>query len=47
MADPSHILNYQPINISNDISYKEQSIDILDTKEQVLRRRVAPLVKVR
>ena len=26
MADPSHILDYQPIRISKDMSYKEQSM---------------------
>ena len=46
MADPSHVLDYQPIQIANDMSYEEQPMEILDRKEQVLRRRVIPLVKV-
>ncbi|KAH9802786.1 MJK13.9 protein [Citrus sinensis] len=40
IADPSHILDYQPIRISKDMSYKEQSMEILDKKEQALRKRV-------
>ena len=47
IANPSHILDYQPIQISNDMSYEEQPLEILDMKEQVLRKRVIPLVKVR
>ncbi|KAH9802787.1 MJK13.9 protein [Citrus sinensis] len=46
IADPSHILDYQPIRISKDMSYKEQSMEILDKKEQALRKRVRPLAKV-
>ena len=46
MAYPSHVLYYRPIQISNDMSYREQPIEILDRKEQVLRKRVIPLVKV-
>lgn len=46
IADPSHILDYQPIRISKDMSYKEQSMEILDKKEQALRKRVIPLAKV-
>ena len=47
MDDPSHVLDYQPIQITNDMSYEEQPMEILDRKEQVLRRRVIHLVKVR
>lgn len=46
MVDPSHVLDYRPIQISNDMSYKKQPIEILDRKEQVLRKRAIPLVKV-
>lgn len=47
MADPSHVLDYQPIQIANDMSYEEQPMEIIDRKEQVLRRRVISFVKVR
>ena len=46
VADPSHVLDYQPIHISEDMSYEEQPIEIVDRKEQILRSRVIPLVKV-
>ncbi|KAH9722972.1 Endonuclease [Citrus sinensis] len=47
IADPSHVLDYQPIQITEDMSYEEQPIEIVDRNEQVLRNRVIPLVKVR
>ncbi|KAH9671101.1 hypothetical protein KPL70_017221 [Citrus sinensis] len=46
VADPSHVLDYQLIQISEDMSYEEQPIEIVDRKEQILRSRVIPLVKV-
>lgn len=46
LADHSHVLDYQPIQISNDMSYEEQLMEVPDMKEQVLRRRVIPSVKV-
>lgn len=47
IADPLHVLDYQPIQINEDMSYEEQPIEIVDRDEQVLRNRVIPLVKVR
>ncbi|XP_044503441.1 uncharacterized protein LOC123224028 [Mangifera indica] len=47
LADLSHVLDYQPIQISEDFSYEEQALEIIDRKEQFLRNRVIPLVKVR
>ncbi|KAH9665582.1 Endonuclease [Citrus sinensis] len=47
IADPLHVLDYQPIQINEDMSYEEQPIEIVDRNEQVLRNRVIPLVKVR
>ena len=44
MVDPSHVLDYQPIQITNDMSYEEQPMEILERNEQVLRRRVISLV---
>ena len=46
IADPSYVLDYQPIQVSENMSYEEQPIEIVDLKEQVLRSRVIPLVKV-
>lgn len=47
MADPSHVLDYQPIHMSNHMSYEEQLIEVQDKKEQVLRGKVIHLLKVR
>ncbi|XP_075649948.1 uncharacterized protein LOC142620469 [Castanea sativa] len=46
MPDPSHVLEYEPINVREDLSYEEQPVQILDRKEQVLRSRNISLVKV-
>ncbi|TXG73219.1 hypothetical protein EZV62_001798 [Acer yangbiense] len=46
MADPSHVLNYRPIQISQDMTYEEHPLKILDWKQQVLRSRVFSFVKV-
>ncbi|CAL9024766.1 unnamed protein product [Prunus brigantina] len=43
---PSHILESQPIELKDDLSYVEQPVQILDWKMQVLRSREIPLVKV-
>lgn len=37
IADPFHALDYQPIQISNAMTYEEQRVEIVDKKEQVLR----------
>lgn len=47
IANPSHVLDYQPIQISEDMSYEKEPIEIVDRKEQVLRTRITILVKVR
>uniref|UniRef100_A0A2N9IMJ0 RNA-directed DNA polymerase n=1 Tax=Fagus sylvatica TaxID=28930 RepID=A0A2N9IMJ0_FAGSY len=46
IPDPSHILDFQPIQIREDLTYDEQPIKILDHKEQVLRRRTIRFVQV-
>ncbi|XP_044478091.1 probable disease resistance protein At4g27220 [Mangifera indica] len=46
LAYPSHVLDYQPIQISEDLSYEEQALEVIDRKKQFLRNRVIPLVKV-
>lgn len=44
--DPDHILEQQPVTIKDDVTYEEVPIQIVDRKEQVLRRRTIPFVKV-
>lgn len=46
MYDSSHILEVEPLEVQEDLSYKEQLVQILDHKEKVLRSKVIPLVKV-
>ena len=46
IADPSHVLQEQPISLTRDLSYEEEPVQILDRKEQVLRNKTIRLVKV-
>ncbi|GAV85944.1 Chromo domain-containing protein [Cephalotus follicularis] len=46
MANPSHVLRAEPIRVRQDLSFDEQPIEILDYKEQILRTKTIPLVKV-
>ncbi|KAI5356472.1 hypothetical protein L3X38_009368 [Prunus dulcis] len=46
ISDPSHVLEEQPIELQEDLTYAEQPVQILDRKMQVLRSREIPLVKV-
>ena len=46
IPDPSHVLQRQLVELSEDLSYDEEAVQILDRKEQVLRNKAIPLVKV-
>ncbi|XP_031394177.1 uncharacterized protein LOC116205681 [Punica granatum] len=46
IPDPSHVLSYQPVELNEDLTYEEEPVEILDRKEQVLRTKKIPLVKV-
>ncbi|XP_028063037.1 uncharacterized protein LOC114266356 [Camellia sinensis] len=46
MLDPSHVLDFQPIQLKDDLSYEEEAIEIVDMKDQVLRSKTIQLVKV-
>ena len=46
IPDPTHIIDYEPLQIQEDMTYAEEPIRILEKKEQVLRARTIPLVKV-
>ena len=46
VADPSHILTYEPLQIREDITYVEHPVQVLDKRDQVLRNKTIPLVKV-
>ena len=46
ISSPSHVLNYEHLELSQDVSYEEHPVKILDTKEKELRNKRIPLVKV-
>ena len=46
VPDPMHVINYVPLKVQSDLSYEEKPICILDRKEQVLRTKTIPIVKV-
>ena len=44
--DPSHVLTEKPVEIQENLTYEEEPVQILDRREQVLRNKTIPLVKV-
>ena len=46
IADSSHVLQYEPLELQPDVTYVERPSQIIDTKEQVLRTRTIHWVKV-
>lgn len=46
IVDPDHVIEYEPLQIHEDLTYEEVLIQILDCKEQVLRIKRIPIVKV-
>ncbi|XP_058092484.1 uncharacterized protein LOC131238917 [Magnolia sinica] len=46
MPDESHIISWEYIELTDEASYIEEPIRILDRKEKVMRTRTIPLVKV-
>ncbi|XP_022876882.1 uncharacterized protein LOC111395103 [Olea europaea var. sylvestris] len=46
IPDPSHVLESQPVELKESLTYEEKSVQILDRKEQILRSKTIPLVKV-
>ncbi|KAL6330491.1 hypothetical protein AAG906_040421 [Vitis piasezkii] len=44
--DTTHVLDWQDLNFQEDVMYEEGPREILDKKEQVLRTKTIPLVKV-
>ncbi|KAA0056483.1 reverse transcriptase [Cucumis melo var. makuwa] len=46
IPDPSHVLQEQPVELKEDMSYVEEPVQILDRKEQALRNKTIPLIKV-
>ena len=46
IPDPSHVLTEQPVEIQENLTYEEEPVQILDRREQVMRNKTIPLVKV-
>ena len=46
VPDPSHVLNHEPIEVHEDLTYEERPVQILAREEKVLRNKTIPLVKV-
>ncbi|KAB2629775.1 S ribonuclease [Pyrus ussuriensis x Pyrus communis] len=46
VADPSHVIPPQPLEINPDLTYDEEPVTIIDWKEKVLRNKTVKLVKV-
>ena len=46
ISDPSHVLNYEPLKIKDNLTYEEVPIQILDRKDQVLLTKTISLGKV-
>ena len=44
--DSIHVIQWQEVEVVENATYEEKPIQILDRKEQVLRSKVIPLVKV-
>jgi len=46
IADPSHVIDFEPLQLSKDLSYEEKPVQILAREVKVLRNREIALVKV-
>ncbi|XP_073098870.1 uncharacterized protein [Elaeis guineensis] len=46
IPDPRHMVEREPLQLHEDLTYEEYPIQIIDRREQVLRHRTIPYVKV-
>ena len=46
VPNASHILEQEPIELQEDLTYEEKPVQILDRKTKTLRNKEIPLVKV-
>ncbi|KAL4017799.1 hypothetical protein IC575_021371 [Cucumis melo] len=46
VPDPSHVVDYEPLENDENLSYTEQPIEVLAREVKMLRKREIPLVKV-
>ncbi|XP_055961457.1 uncharacterized protein LOC126678232 [Mercurialis annua] len=46
IADPSHVIQPQAVEVNGELSYEEQPVEIVDTQLRKLRTKEIPMVKV-
>ncbi|KAA0063495.1 pol protein [Cucumis melo var. makuwa] len=46
VPDPSHVVDYEPLEIDENLSYTEQPVEVLAREVKILRNKEIPLVKV-
>ncbi|KAL0543604.1 hypothetical protein IC582_018704 [Cucumis melo] len=46
VPDPSHVVDYEPLEIDENLSYVEQPVEVLAKEVKTLRNKEIPLVKV-
>ncbi|XP_035542101.1 uncharacterized protein LOC118344809 [Juglans regia] len=46
IPDPTHVIDYEPLPLQQNLTYTEEPIWIIERKEQVIRKWSIPLVKV-
>ncbi|KAL0541789.1 hypothetical protein IC582_021849 [Cucumis melo] len=46
VPDPSHVVDYEPLEIDENLSYVEQPVEVLAREVKMLRNKQIPLVKV-
>ncbi|KAL0557203.1 hypothetical protein IC582_005721 [Cucumis melo] len=46
VPDPSHVVDYEPLEIDENLSYAEQPVEVLAREVKTLRNKEIPLVKV-
>jgi hypothetical protein len=46
IANPNSTMEYKPLRIHEGLTYVEEPMKIMDKKEQVLRTKTIPIVKV-
>ncbi|XP_016675298.1 uncharacterized protein [Gossypium hirsutum] len=45
-SDPTHVISVEDVEVKLDLTFKEESIQILECNVKVLRKKSIPLVKV-
>ena len=46
IPDPSHVLRDQPVELKDNLTYKEHPMQIVDRRERIFRNKIIHLVKV-